>query len=643
MPIVTLIDGTKKIFNDQISILEIAETIKSGLSKLCVAAEINGTLVDACTIINENCNLKIITNCTNDKFALEIIRCTCIQLFSYAIKTLWPNAKLANSKITDDGFYYDIEYELKKNDLHIIEKKMRELIKRKYLITRKIISYDKCKKIFKKSLEYYKYYILKNNNFNKKKILTIYYHNNHVDITNGIQTYNINFCKNFKVQRFSGVYWLGKLKNKTLQRIYVTVWDSNKKLNFFLKNIDDSLKRDHRKIAKTLDLYHIQEESPGMVFWHNHGLIIFQELQKFIRTKLGYYNYQEVKSPIMINKIMWEKSGHWSNYKDNIFVTSSEKRKYCIKPMNCPGHVQIFNQKLHSYKDLPIRIAEFGICHRNESSGSLHGLMRTRSFTQDDAHIFCTKDQVQKEINHCIQMTFDIYKTFGFKEINVKFSSRPKKRIGDDITWDTAENDLINVLNENKLKFTHQEGEGAFYGPKIELTLKDSLNRTWQCGTIQLDFYLPKRLQSFYIDKNNHRKIPIIIHRAILGSMERFIGILTEEYSGFFPLWLSPIQVGIINITEDQIDYVNLLYNKLIIYNIRIKKDTRIINMNIKIKTLVNYKVPYIIICGNDELKKSTITIRTRDNKILKNINISNFIEMILKENSIYALPKMEV
>lgn len=643
MPVIMFSNGLKKSFNTEVSILEIAESFEKGLSKSCIAGEINGELVDIHTLVTYDCKINIITM-NNKEIALKMLRYSCMQLFSYAIKVLWPDAKMANNQLINEGFYYDVDmkYRIQQSDLITIETKMQEIARKNYNIFKKVVSCQEAQLTFQKLSESYKFLLLNDSKYKRKEQIILYYHENHVDFTKGLQLPNIRFCRNFKIQKFSGVYWLGNIHNKILQRIYITVWNTNKQLSLYLNKLKESERRDHRKIGKQLDLYHIQEKSPGMVFWHNNGWIIFKELVAFIREKLKIFEYQEVKSPIILDKKLWKRSGHWDNYKDSMFVTFSEKRSYCIKPMNCPAHLQIFNQRLISYKELPIRMAEFGSCHRNETSGSLHGLMRIRAFTQDDAHIFCTKSQIRSEINHCIKMIYNVYNVFGFKEIKVKFSSRPKHRIGNDKTWDEAERDLIDVLKENDLSFEHQEGEGAFYGPKIELILLDSLNRMWQCGTIQLDFYLSKRLKSFYIDKNNKRKTPVVIHRAILGSIERFIGILIEEYSGSLPLWLSPIQVMIINITDNHIDYVNSLKNSLVNHGIRVKIDIRNVTMGFKIKEFIISKIPYMLICGDHELEQTSVTIRTRSGRVFKNFNFDNFISILLKENNTRSFCKLE-
>ena len=450
------------------------------------------------------------------------------------------------------------------------------------------------------------------------------------------------FCHLFKLMKTAGAYWRGDSNNKMLQRIYGTAWADKKALNAYLQRLEEAAKRDHRKIGKQLDLYHMQEEAPGMVFWHNDGWTIFRELEVFVRTKLKEYQYQEVKGPFMMDRVLWEKTGHWDNYKDAMFTTSSENREYCIKPMNCPGHVQIFNQGLKSYRDLPLRMAEFGSCHRNEPSGSLHGLMRVRGFTQDDAHIFCTEEQIRDEVNGCIRLVYDMYITFGFEKIVVKLSTRPEKRIGSDEMWDRAEADLAVALEENNIPFEYQLGEGAFYGPKIEFTLYDCLDRAWQCGTVQLDFSLPSRLSASYVGEDNERKVPVMIHRAILGSMERFIGILTEEFAGFFPTWLAPVQVVIMNITDSQSEYVNELTQKLSNAGIRVKADLRNEKIGFKIREHTLRRVPYMLVCGDKEVESGKVAVRTRRGKDLGSMDVNEVIEKLQQEIRSRSLKQLE-
>lgn len=631
MPVIKFYDGSKEIYEHSISLKEILQHKYPNIMQSFIAISINGNFANLNTLITEDSFIQCISK--KDLYALNIIRCSCMQLLNYSIKTIWPLCKIADSKVTSDGFYCDIDMEKRilEKDLVLIEKEMKVLLKKKYNILNKKVSFNDALREFKKQSETYKVDLIKSN-FLENDVISLYYHENYIDFDIGMQVFNIKFCKYFKLQKIGGVYWKGNKKNKMLQRIYATAWLNQEELDKHLIYISEVKKRDHRKINKYLKLYHIQDESPGMIFWHNNGWIIFNELENFVREKLKEYEYTEVKTPLLIDKSIWGKSGHWDNYKDAIFTTSSENREYCIKPMNCPGHVQIFNIGLKSYRDLPIRMAEFGSCHRNESSGSLHGLMRVRNFTQDDAHIFCTQSQIHSEINNCIKMIYDLYSIFNFKKILIKFSTRPKKRIGDDIIWDKAEKDLSNALIKNNLKFEYQLGEGAFYGPKIEFILQDSLNRNWQCGTIQLDFYLPLRLNSFYINEYNKKSIPIIIHRAILGSIERFIGILIEECSGKLPTWLSPVQVVVIGIKNIYSVYINKIVKKFNALKIRVESDLRNEKIGLKIREHTLRQIPYILICGEKEIQTNTVSIRSRNGNNLGIIDVDLFIKKLQKE-----------
>ncbi|CAL4042391.1 Threonine--tRNA ligase [Buchnera aphidicola (Anoecia corni)] len=639
---ITFFDKKKKIYKKPISVKELIQDYNKKIYNVCVAALINNKIKDLNHLIKEDSTVKFIK--IYDSESIYIIRNSCLQLLTYAIKKLWLDSKIAEGKITKNGFFCDIELNkfLTKHDIITIETKMKKIVQNGYDIKKKNVKVKKAIELFTIAKENYKVNMLKTLS-SKNENINLYYHESYFDIALSPQVPNIQFCNHFKIQKISGAYWKGNKNNKMLQRIYVTAWESNKKLQQFLQKIIFLEKRDHRKINKRLNLYHIQKESPGMVFWHNNGFIIYKELKQFIRLKLKKYFYEEVHTPIVINQSMWEKSGHLDYYKESIFHTSSENQSYCLKPMNCPAHVQIFNQKLVSYKNLPIRLAEFGCCHRKESSGSLHGLLRIRSFTQDDAHIFCSINQVQSEINNCIKMMFDIYNIFKFKKININLSTRPKNRIGNDLIWDQAEKDLKSVLHDNNIDYYHNVGEGAFYGPKIEFTLQDSLDRLWQCGTIQLDFYLPKRLNATYIDKKNTKKHPVIIHRAILGSIERFIGILLEEYVGKLPTWLSPIQVVLLTVHSKNSEYAYSLEKKLTQSNIRTKCDTRNENISTKIKEHIICYTPYIIIIGDKEENSSTITVRTRLGRNIYSICFNNFINALIKEIKTHSNTELEV
>ena len=628
MPIITLPDGSKREFDRPVSVLEVAQDIGAGLAKATIAGRVNGERRDACDIINEDANLEIIT--AKDEDGLEIIRHSCAHLLGHAIKQLFPDVKMAIGPTIENGFYYDVDLDrsLTQEDIDAIEKRMLELAKTNYDVIKNPVSWQEARDTFKKRGEPYKMAIL-DENIERTATPALYHHEEYIDMCRGPHVPNMRFCHNFKLMKVAGAYWRGDSKNKMLQRIYGTAWADKKQLAEYLTRLEEAAKRDHRKIGKALDLYHMQEEAPGMVFWHNDGWTIFRELETFVRTKLKEYDYQEVKGPFMMDRVLWEKTGHWQNYGDLMFTTQSENREYAIKPMNCPGHVQIFNQGLKSYRDLPIRMAEFGSCHRNEPSGSLHGLMRVRGFTQDDAHIFCTEDQIESEVTSCIKMVYDIYSTFGFQNIQVKLSTRPEKRIGADDMWDRAEAGLAAALAHNGLEYEIQEGEGAFYGPKIEFALRDCLDREWQCGTIQLDFALPGRLNASYVAEDNDRRTPVMIHRAILGSIERFIGIITEEYAGFFPAWLAPVQAIVMNITDSQADYVQKVVKQLSDAGLRVKADLRNEKVGFKIREHTLRRVPYMLVCGDKEIAEGKVAVRTRKGADLGTFTIEEFAEIL--------------
>ena len=628
MPIITLPDGSKREFDRPVSVLEVAQDIGAGLAKATIAGRVNGERRDACDIINEDANLEIIT--AKDEDGLEIIRHSCAHLLGHAIKQLFPDVKMAIGPTIENGFYYDVDLDrsLTQEDIDAIEKRMLELAKTNYDVIKTPVNWQEARDTFEKRGEPYKMAIL-DENIERTATPALYHHEEYIDMCRGPHVPNMRFCQHFKLMKVAGAYWRGDSKNKMLQRIYGTAWADKKQLAEYLTRLEEAAKRDHRKIGKALDLYHMQEEAPGMVFWHNDGWTIFRELETFVRTKLKEYDYQEVKGPFMMDRVLWEKTGHWQNYGDLMFTTQSENREYAIKPMNCPGHVQIFNQGLKSYRDLPIRMAEFGSCHRNEPSGSLHGLMRVRGFTQDDAHIFCTEDQIESEVTSCIKMVYDIYSTFGFQNIQVKLSTRPEKRIGADDMWDRAEAGLAAALAHNGLEYEIQEGEGAFYGPKIEFALRDCLDREWQCGTIQLDFALPGRLNASYVAEDNDRRTPVMIHRAILGSIERFIGIITEEYAGFFPAWLAPVQAIVMNITDSQADYVQKVVKQLSDAGLRVKADLRNEKVGFKIREHTLRRVPYMLVCGDKEIAEGKVAVRTRKGADLGTFTIEEFAEIL--------------
>ena len=628
MPIITLLDGSQRQFDHPVSVLEVAQDIGAGLAKATIAGRVNGERHDACDIIEQDATLEIIT--AKDEDGLEIIRHSCAHLLGHAIKQLFPDVKMAIGPTIENGFYYDIDLDrsLTQEDLDAIEKRMLELAKTNYDVVKKRVTWQEARDTFEKRGEPYKMAIL-DENIERTATPALYHHLEYIDMCRGPHVPNMRFCQHFKLQKVAGAYWRGDSKNKMLQRIYGTAWADKKQLAEYLTRLEEAAKRDHRKIGKALDLYHMQEEAPGMVFWHNDGWTIFRELETFVRTKLKQYDYQEVKGPFMMDRVLWEKTGHWQNYADLMFTTQSENREYAIKPMNCPGHVQIFNQGLKSYRDLPIRMAEFGSCHRNEPSGSLHGLMRVRGFTQDDAHIFCTEDQIESEVTSCIKMVYDIYSTFGFTNIAVKLSTRPENRIGSDEMWDRAEAGLAAALAHNGLEYEIQEGEGAFYGPKIEFALRDSIGREWQCGTVQLDFALPGRLDATYVAEDNSRKTPVMIHRAILGSIERFIGIITEEYAGFFPAWLAPTQAVVMNITDSQADYVQKVAKQLSDVGLRVKTDLRNEKVGFKIREHTLRRVPYMLVCGDKEIAEGKVAVRTRKGADLGTFTVEEFAEIL--------------
>ena len=628
MPIITLPDGSQRQFDNPISVLEVAQSIGVGLAKATIAGRVNGERRDACDIIDQDATLEIIT--AKDEDGLEIIRHSCAHLLGHAIKQLFPDVKMAIGPTIENGFYYDVDLDrsLTQEDLDAIEKRMLELAKTNYDVVKKRVSWQEARDTFEQRGEPYKMAIL-DENIERTATPALYHHQEYIDMCRGPHVPNMRFCHHFKLQKVAGAYWRGDSKNKMLQRIYGTAWADKKQLAEYLQRLEEAAKRDHRKIGKALDLYHMQEEAPGMVFWHNDGWTIFRELETFVRTKLKEYDYQEVKGPFMMDRVLWERTGHWQNYADLMFTTQSENREYAIKPMNCPGHVQIFNQGLKSYRDLPIRMAEFGSCHRNEPSGSLHGLMRVRGFTQDDAHIFCTEDQIESEVTSCIRMVYDIYSTFGFTNIAVKLSTRPENRIGSDEMWDRAEAGLAAALAHNGLEYEIQEGEGAFYGPKIEFALRDCLGREWQCGTVQLDFALPGRLDASYVAEDNGRRTPVMIHRAILGSIERFIGIITEEYAGFFPAWLAPTQAVVMNITDSQADYVQQVVKTLSNAGLRVKADLRNEKVGFKIREHTLRRVPYMLVCGDKEIAEGKIAVRTRKGADLGTFKVEEFAEIL--------------
>ena len=573
MPIITLPDGSQRSFDHPVSVLEVAQSIGAGLAKATVAGKVNGKLVDACDLIDSDATLQIIT--PKDQEGLEIIRHSCAHLIGHAVKQLFPAAKMVIGPVIDEGFYYDIASErpFTLDDVAAIEQRMQQLIEKDYDVIKKVTPRAEVIDVFTARGEEYKLRLVED--MPDEQAMGLYYHEEYVDMCRGPHVPNTRFLKAFKLTKLSGAYWRGDAKNEQLQRVYGTAWADKKQLAAYIQRIEEAEKRDHRKIGKRLDLFHTQEEAPGMVFWHPNGWTIYQVLEQYMRGVQRDNGYQEVRTPQVVDRVLWEKSGHWGNYADNMFTTQSESRDYAIKPMNCPCHVQIFNQGLKSYRELPLRLAEFGSCHRNEASGALHGIMRVRGFTQDDAHIFCTEEQVKKEAADFIKLTLQVYADFGFSDVKMKLSTRPAKRVGDDAFWDRAEEALANALNEAGLPWEYLPGEGAFYGPKIEFTLLDCLGRAWQCGTLQYDPNMPQRLEASYVSEDNSRKVPVMLHRAILGSFERFIGILIEHYEGAFPAWLAPTQAVVMNITDKQADFALEVEKTLNQSGFRAKSDLR--------------------------------------------------------------------
>ncbi|QYJ95984.1 threonine--tRNA ligase [Shewanella alkalitolerans] len=641
MPVITLPDGSKREFANAVSTLDVAADIGPGLAKACIAGRVNGELKDACDLIETDADLAILT--AKDDEGVEILRHSCAHLLGHAIKQMWPETKMAIGPVIDNGFYYDVDldHKLTEEDVAELEKRMLALAKTNYDVVKRVVSWQEARDTFESRGESYKVAIL-DENISKDDQPALYHHEEYTDMCRGPHVPNMKFCHHFKLMSVAGAYWRGNSDNKMLQRIYGTAWADKKALKAHLTRLEEAAKRDHRKIGKQLDLYHMQEEAPGMVFWHNDGWSLFLELERFIRQKLGQYTYQEVKGPLMMDRVLWERSGHWDKYSEAMFTTHSENREYAVKPMNCPGHVQIFNQGLKSYRDLPLRMAEFGCCHRNEPSGSLHGLMRVRGFTQDDAHIFCTEEQVQQEVSGCIKMVYDTYATFGFHDIVVKLSTRPEKRIGDDAMWDRAEQALMDALKANDIEYEILPGEGAFYGPKIEFTLHDCLDRAWQCGTVQLDYALPGRLGATYVAEDNSRQTPVMIHRAILGSLERFLGILIEEYAGKFPTWLAPVQAVVMNITDKQSEYVDEVVKLFKDQGIRASKDLRNEKIGFKIREHTLRRVPYLLVVGDQEMENREVAVRTRDGVDLGKIKIDQFAAMVKEQISLRSLNLLE-
>ena len=631
MPTITLPDQSQKSFEQPVSVAEVAESIGSGLAKAALAGKINGQLVDTSHLISDDADLAIIT--ARDDEGLEVIRHSTAHLLAQAVKELFPTAQVTIGPVIDDGFYYDFAYErsFTPEDLEAIEKKMAELAKADYSVSRELMARDEAIKFFRDMGEEYKAEIIAS--IPSDEDLSLYRQDNFVDLCRGPHVPSTGKLKAFKLMKIAGAYWRGDSNNEMLQRIYGTAWSDKKALKAYLHRLEEAEKRDHRKLGKAQDLYHFQEEAPGMVFWHEKGWQLYQLVEQYIRRKCDAAGYQEVHTPQVLDRSLWERSGHWDKFHDMIFATQSENREYAIKPMNCPGHIQIFNHGLRSFRDLPFKIAEFGVVHRNEPSGTLHGLLRARRFTQDDAHIFCTEDQLQDEVGSLIDLTFQVYRDFGFEEIEVALSLRPEQRVGDDSLWDKAEAALEKALNNKGLEFVVQPGEGAFYGPKIEFTLRDCIGRTWQCGTVQVDFSMPERLGAKYVAPEGDRRVPVMIHRAILGSLERFIGILIEHHAGLMPPWLAPVQVVVLSITDRQAEYARELEENLKNQGVRAHSDLRNEKIGLKIREHTLQRVPYMIVLGDREVEQRTLAVRSRDGEDLGTMVLSDFVSKLQEES----------
>ena len=622
-------DGNTKNFEKNISILEVAKSISNSLAKEAVAGRVNGQLKDLCVQIEQDCELEIIKK--SDPDGIDIVRHSFAHLTGHAIKQMYPDAKMAIGPVIKNGFYYDIELSENLSDLSLkkIEKQIDKLIKQNYDVVREVVSPEKAIEVFQQRNENYKVEIV--NEIPKDEIIALYHHQEYIDMCRGPHVPNTKFLRHFKLTKISGAYWRGDSKNKMLQRIYGTAWDTKEDLANYLTKIEEAEKRDHRKLGKQLDLFHFQETAPGMVFWHPKGWTIYQLLQKFMREINSDSGYQEINTPQILDRTLWEKSGHWDKFGEMIFTTQSEKRDYAVKPMSCPGHLQVYNQGLKSYRDLPLKLCEFGLVHRNEPSGTLHGLMRARQFVQDDAHIFCTESQLHEEITKLIKLTFKVYEKLGFENIKVALSTRPEKKVGSDDIWNKSEKILEDALNENVSDFETLPGEGAFYGPKIEFTLTDSLERDWQCGTVQLDFSMPGLLEASFVDEDNVKKTPVMIHRAVLGSMERFIGILIEHYGGNLPFWLAPTQIMIASITEKHVESALKLVGDLQKSGFRCESDLRNEKIGYKIREHILSKIPYVVILGDKEVENNTISLRTYSGEEISGITTKELLEILNK------------
>ena len=632
MPDIRLPDGAVKHFDAPVSVAEVAAAIGPGLAKAALAGKVDGRLVDTSYVVDRDAKVAIVTD--KDPEGLEVLRHSTAHLLAYAVKELFPDAQVTIGPVIEDGFYYDFSYKrpFTPEDLAAIEKKMTELAQLNEPVSRRSMPRDDAVAYFEALGEHYKAEIIAS--IPSGEDISLYTEGKFTDLCRGPHVPSTGKLKVFKLTRLAGAYWRGDSRNEMLQRIYGTAWAKKEDLDAYLHRIEEAEKRDHRKLGRTLDLFHLQDEAPGMVFWHPKGWTVWQQIEQYMRRVYHETGYQEVRCPMILDRSLWEKSGHWENYKENMFFTESEKRDFAIKPMNCPGHVQIFNSDLRSYRELPLRYGEFGSCHRNEPSGALHGLMRVRAFTQDDGHIFCSEDQIQPEVTAFNQQALAVYKDFGFDDIVIKLALRPEKRLGSDQTWDRAEQALRQALQASGATWSELPGEGAFYGPKIEYHLKDSLGRSWQCGTMQVDFSMPERLGCEYVAEDNTRKVPVMLHRAIVGSLERFIGILVENYAGALPLWLAPIQVAVLTITDRQADYAREILAELRRAGIRAIADLRNEKINYKIREHSLQKLPYQVILGDKELQANQVAVRTRAGEDLGAMSRDAFINRLQSETA---------
>lgn len=627
---VTLPDGSKREFDSPVTVGDVAASIGAGLARAALAGKVNGKLVDLSHPITENSTVSIVTD--KDPEGLEIIRHSTSHLMAQAVKELYPEAQITIGPVIENGFYYDFSLpkHLTNEDLPLIEKKMDEIVKRDLPIVREEMDRDEAVKYFNSIGEHYKAEII--GSIPAGETISLYRQGDYVDLCRGPHVPSTGRLKVHKLMKLAGAYWRGDSKNEMLQRIYGTAWAKKDDMAAYLHMLEEAEKRDHRRLGKELDLFHFQEEAPGLIFWHARGWALWQQVEQYMRRVYQDNDYQEVKAPQLLDRSLWEKSGHWSKYKENMFTTESENRYYALKPMNCPGHIQIFNSAVRSYRDLPIRYGEFGACHRNEPSGSLHGLMRVRGFTQDDGHIFCTEDQILSECTAYTKLVQKVYADYGFTDISYKIATRPEKRIGDDATWDKAEKALMDALDASGIKYDILPGEGAFYGPKIEYHLRDSLGRGWQCGTIQVDFQMPARLGAEYVTESNGRATPVMLHRAIVGSLERFIGMLLEHYAGQLPPWLAPVQVAVANIIDDQADYAKEVVSMLKKAGLRAEADLRNGKITYKIRELSLQKLPYILVVGAKEKAEGKVAVRVRGGKDLGAMSVEDFIKLVQED-----------